>query len=396
MLLAVGRCIDQSGAGEAYLPFLDALRRAASGPDADEVIAHMRRVAPNWLIQLPALLSDGEHEALAIQTRDADAARMRRELAELLAALSARRPLVLIIEDMHWCDASSAAALAQIASDEGPSRLLVIASFRQADVRDPGHVLSKIRGELTVKNLCTELELDVLTEADVGRYLKGRFEDVCSQELASAVYRRTEGHPLFMVTLANQFAAVDRLTPGAILGIAAPSDLVTFIELRLADLDPAEREVLEAASVAGTAFSTAEVEAAIEITEIRSSIERLCEGLCRRGEFLEDAGPATWPDGTLAGCYAFRHALYAEIIQATIGKARLARMHHGIGERLERGHENRTATIAAKLMHHFERAFDIPRAITPLIEAANTDVARHAHAEAAAPSKARPRSSRGH
>jgi len=383
--IVIGRCMDQSGAGEAYLPFLDALRRMASGPDADEVIAQMRRIAPSWLLLFPALITEGDREALVAETRDTDAARMRRELADLLTALSARRPFVLIIEDMHWCDASSAAALSFLGRDASFGRLLVIASFRRADILDPKHALSKIRGELRVRNLCTELELGALTEIEVGAYLAGRLKGRCSQDLAGAIYRRTKGHPLFMSTLVDQLKSdVGGLSPEALLDSTVPSDLATFIELRLADLDLNEREVLEMASVVGEIFSTAEINAAIEQDADHPSVDRLCERIARRGELLDDADPTRWPDGTLTDCYRFRHTLYAEVIRGTIGKARRARLHQRIGERLERGYEGETPIIAAKLAHHFEQAHDIPRAVAYLIEAANRDLARHAHSEAAA------------
>ncbi len=383
--IVVGRCIDQSGAGETYLPFLDALRCMTSDVDGPDVVAMMRRVAPSWLLQFPALISDDDRDALSAQTRDADTRRMRRELVNLLFAFSAEKPFVLVIEDMHWCDPSSAAALAFLARDKGRGRLLVIASFRRADVMEPGHVLSKVRGELKVRNLCTELELGPLAKADVGAYLANRPESRSSKELANIIYRRTEGHPLFMVTLANHLAAsVDTPSPEAMIEEKVPSDLTTFIELRLADLDPAERRLLEAASVAGDVFSAAEVETAVEAIEGQSSIERLCETISRRDEFLEDADPARWPDGTLTGRYAFRHSLYAEVIRKTLSNARRARLHQKIGERLELGHKGETSRIAAVLANHFEQAQDIPRTVAYLIETANNDVARHAHDEATA------------
>jgi len=70
--IAVGRCHDQSGNVEAYLPFLDALRHMINSADGPEVLAQMRRVAPNWLLQFPALISDDDRDALSAQTRDVD------------------------------------------------------------------------------------------------------------------------------------------------------------------------------------------------------------------------------------------------------------------------------------------------------------------------------------
>jgi len=198
---------------------------------------------------------------------------------------------------------------------------------------EPGHVLSKIRGELKVRNLCTELELGLLPKHDVSDYVFGRLASLYNDELASAIYSRTEGHPLFMAMLADQLAAGGAgLSPEAMLDGTVPSDLATFIELRLADLGAAERRLLEAASVAGITFSAAEIETAVDGIDGQPAIERLTESLCRRAEFLEEAEPARWPDGTLTGCYHFRHALYAEVIRKTISHVRRMRLHRSIGD----------------------------------------------------------------
>lgn len=381
--IVVGRCLDQTGNVEAYSPFLDAIGRMVSGPDASEVLTAMRSVARSWLLQFPALISESERTALNAFARDVDAQRFRRELVDLLLALSADRPLVLVIEDMHWCDASSAAALAFLAHDEGRGRLLVVATFRRPDAVASGHVLSKIRGELRARGLCVELELGSLTVADVAGYVSERLGNLASEELASSIYRRTGGHSLFMATVVTQLAARgEEASPEALLASTIPAELQAFIELRLADLDATERRLLEAASIAGLTFSAAEVEVVVEGVEGQSAIEDLCVRLCRRGDFLEEAEPAKWPDGTLTGCYTFRHALFSEVTRGTLSNVFRARLHQRIGERLERGHEGETSTIAALLAYHFSEARDTPRAVTYLIEAAKVEVVRNAPFEA--------------
>lgn len=383
--VVIGKCLDQSGAGETYLPFIDALRRLASGVDAAHVLSTMRRVAPGWLMQFPAFIGDDERDALRAETIGVDAARMRRELSDLLFELSVDTPMILVIEDMHWCDASSAAALAFLASGKGRGRLLVVVSFRSTDVLEAGHVLSKIRGELRVKNLCTELELTTLTNTDVDRYLARRLEKLSSDELTRAIMDRTEGHPLFVEALVNRLASEsDGLSLVAILDGSVPSNLETFIKLRLAEFEPGERRLLEAASVVGSVFSTAAIEAAIIDTDGEASIDQSCDRLCRRGDFLEDAQPCRWPDGTLTGRYAFRHSLFAEVIRTSIGKARWALLHQRVGERLELGYRDQTAEVAATLAHHFEQSHDIARAVNYIAEAANTASGRHAAIEAVA------------
>jgi hypothetical protein len=97
-----GQCIDHYGAGEAYLPILEALARLCRGVEADYLVTLLRQYAPSWLVQMPGLLSPAERETLGRSTSGVTQARMRWELAEALEVLTARRPLVLVVEDLFW------------------------------------------------------------------------------------------------------------------------------------------------------------------------------------------------------------------------------------------------------------------------------------------------------
>src|SRR5207244_3121055 len=97
-----------------------------------------------------------------------------------------------------------------------------------------------------------------------------------------------------------------------------------------------EQQVLEVASVAGTEFAVAAVAAALK-QEI-DAIEDVCEGVAWQGHFLEEKGIAEWPDGTVSGRYAFRHALYRNVLYERIAEARRVRLHRVIGERIEAGY----------------------------------------------------------
>jgi hypothetical protein len=98
--IARGQAIEQYGAGEAYLPLLEALGRLGREPGGQSLVHHLRRCAPTWLAQLPSLLEPSEHEALVARSRDSTRERMLRELADLLEAATAERALVLALEDL--------------------------------------------------------------------------------------------------------------------------------------------------------------------------------------------------------------------------------------------------------------------------------------------------------
>ena len=126
-------------------------------------------------------------------------------------------------------------------------------------------------------------------------------------------------------------------------------------------LSRAEQRLLEAASVAGLEFSSAEVAAAIEREEVNT--EDQCEDLARRQQFLRPAGMNEWPDGMVAARYGFRHAVYQALWQERVKAGRWRRYHQLIGERKERGYGNRADEIAAELALHFEQGRDYHRAV---------------------------------
>src|SRR6185369_15944089 len=99
-----GQCVEQYGAGEAYLPVLEALGRLGRAPGGERMVELLKRYAPTWLLQLPALLHDADVDAVHRRTQGATRERMLRELPEALEAIAAEAPLVLVLEDLHWSD----------------------------------------------------------------------------------------------------------------------------------------------------------------------------------------------------------------------------------------------------------------------------------------------------
>lgn len=114
------------------------------------------------------------------------------------------------------------------------------------------------------------------------------------------------------------------------------------------------------------------------------AIEELCGRLVRRGQFLEERGLTTWPDGTVSGSYGFRHALYQEVLYQRLSASRRVRVHKAIGERLENGYGERAQEIAAELAMHFERGQEQEqeRAVHYLQQAGENALRRYAYPEA--------------
>src|SRR5580765_761293 len=170
-----GQCVEQYGASEAYLPVLEALGRMGREPLGAALVQILKQYAPTWLAQLPALLTDEELGAVQRRAQGTTRERMLRELIEALDALTVEAPLVLVLEDLHWSDAATIDLLGMLARRRDPARLLVLGTYRPADVASAAHPLKAVKQELQVHGYCQELHLDFLSLSAVERYLSRRF-----------------------------------------------------------------------------------------------------------------------------------------------------------------------------------------------------------------------------
>src|SRR5262249_47527277 len=201
---------------------------------------------------------------------------------------------------------------------------------------------------------CVELPLELLAEDDVAEYLSHRLgTERVPEGLAHTLHRRTDGNPLFMVTLLDDYLAHGGQTgPGPSRdGELMPDDgevpdtIQQTIARQIARRSSAARTVLEAASVAGMEFSVAAVAAGLALEP--EAVEAVCEEIARERHFLREAGVAEWHDGTVSGRFAFRHILYQQVLYQQITPAPRLQMHRVIGEPGEAGHGERAGRGAA-------------------------------------------------
>src|SRR5581483_3154131 len=147
-LVTVGQCVEHRGPGEPYLPVLDALGALARQPHGRELVPLLARQAPTWLGQLPWLLGDDELEAVHRRLVGATRERMHREMLEALDAVASDRTLVLVLEDLHWCDPSTVDLLDALARRRGPARLLVVGTYRRSEAAAHEHPVYRLAREL--------------------------------------------------------------------------------------------------------------------------------------------------------------------------------------------------------------------------------------------------------
>ena len=383
MWFGYGQCLEHLGQGEAYLPVLEALGRLCREPGGEDLTGFLARCAPTWLVQMPWLLNDADLQRLQQRVLGATRERMLRELVESVETLTAGKPLLLVLEDLHWADYSTVDLIGYLARRREPARLLIVGTYRPADIQVHGHPLRAVMQELRAHRLCQELPLDSLDEHSIEEYLGSRFPSAAVPAgLSRLLHRRTEGNPLFLTNV------VDHWLPRGLfeksleeLSLDLPDTVTALLDRQLAMLSPDEDAILEAASVAGREWAVATVAAALDRTE--EDLEPFCDGLARRGLFLNACGRANWPDGTVSARYAFVHDLHRETLYSRIPPRRKSRLHVRIGARLEAGYGAQARDMAAELAVHFVQGNDVPNAVRYLRYAAEHALARSAHREAA-------------
>ena len=386
-----GQCVEQHGAGEPYLPVLEALGRIGRSPDGEQLVTILRQAAPTWLVQMPALLTAEELATLQRQVAGATRERMLREMVEAIEVLTVQHPLVLWFEDLHWADASTVDWLAAVAQQAVSARLLVIGTYRPSDLSLRNHPLRAVKQELVAKGQCEELLLPFLSADDVTRYLTQRYTaHHFPPELGAAIHRRTDGNPLFVVNMVEYLAAQGVIaevnghwrlqSPVAEVARGVPDSLRQLIEKHIERLSEEDQRLLEVASVVGVTFAAASVAAGLQIEA--EAVDQQCETLARTGHFLRSQGIEEWPDGTVGGQYSFLHALYQQGLYERVTEARRVRIHRRIGEQKATAYGERAREIASELAVHFEAGREYPKAVQYHRQAGEA-VARHnAHQEA--------------
>ena len=385
-----GQCVEQYGASEPYLPVLEALGRMGRERGRDGLIGILRQHAPTWLVQLPGLLDDEALQAVQRRAHGTTRERMQRELIEALDALGTETPVVLLLEDLHWSDETTIDLLAMFARRRDPARVLVLGTYRPADVADGGHPLRALTQELRPHGRCHEIALDFLGEAAVAQYLARRFGAAFPPGFALVLHENTGGNPLFLVNVVDDLLAQDQLrevagrwqlaTPVDRVGAGLPHTLAQMVEKQIERLTPREQAVLAVGSVVGAEFSAAL--AAVDGIDPREA-ERCCEALARRGQLLRAAGAAAWPDGTVAGRYAFIHAVYRNVLYGRVSIGHRVGLHLRIGMRLEEAHGPHAGDVAGELAMHFEEGRDFARAARYRRQAAETALRHYGYREAA-------------
>jgi tetratricopeptide (TPR) repeat protein len=350
-----------------------------------EVSRVLERWAPSWLAQISAV---ADAEALRGRLPSPTRESMLRELADAMELLTRKSPMVLVLEDLHWSDASTLDLVTYLAERSTPASLLIVATYRPVEAVIRGGGLRRAIRDLIARGRAAEYALEPLTPRDVQRYVEQLFAGAAvDPDLAATMYAKSEGNPLLLIEIVEHLlereilAVVDGqwcLTAGHESLPRSVRELVARDVEALADED---QRILAAASAVGNDFEAISVAAASGLAQ--NAVEDRCARLAEGQQLIRTTGMTSWPDGALGGTYRFRHAVHRDAIYRRLAPTERARLHRAVGGRLEGGWTQGPAAVAAVLASHFEQGGDWQRAVRHHVAAMTAAKGRLADPEVA-------------
>lgn len=333
---AIGRCLQDEGA-PAFWPWQQSLRSLVEKCDANEIREAIGVNGPVMARILPEVgtVIPGVAPALA----PADPGQARFQLFDVIAAflrrLSSIRPLLVLLEDIHWADESSLKLLQFIASGADRERQLIIGTYRDVEL-GRHHPLSGAIAELAKSDRAVRISLSGLEHEEIVEMVRVLGGGEASDGLVGEIESRTEGNPFFI-------AEVIRLAGESADGsweFTVPQGVREVLGHRLNQLDEDTNKILALAAVIGREFQL-------------SLLENAAGGMA--GDVLdaiveaEDAGLVAESAGQV---YAFSHALVRETLYEELSTARRAMLHRKVAVAIEALYKERLEVHLAELAHH--------------------------------------------
>jgi DNA-binding winged helix-turn-helix (wHTH) protein/tetratricopeptide (TPR) repeat protein len=390
MRVARGHAVEGFGSKEPYYPVLEALGQLVRSNVSAPIVETLATHAPTWMIQFRSLIREDQRAALQREILGATRERMVRELCEALELITQTDPVLLVLEDLHWADHSTLDLVSALARRRSPAKLMLVVTYRPADVIVVDSPLKALSHDLTLHRLSHEVVLERLTDGDVAEYLSLVFApEQLPHGLATLIHRHSDGNPLFMTAILDHLeqrgvlAGGDgsrRLTvPLADIDLGVPDTLRQMLEMQLEHLSIADRRLLECASVAGQHFTAWSV-AAMLVRE-PSAVEAKCQALADVQQFVKPSGVRTLPTGALTAEYEFKHALYREVLYRRVYPSERVNFHRRLAEGFEALRSPVEPELAAEIALHFEHARKYEQAVRYLLLAAENATRRHAYRE---------------
>jgi class 3 adenylate cyclase/tetratricopeptide (TPR) repeat protein len=366
-----------------YLPVIDLLKQHCGiepHDDADAVGSKVRRrllaFDPALEPVIPSLLSllDVPVEDVAWQALDPPGRRRQTldGVQRLLLRQSQHQPLLLVVEDLHWIDSESPALLDELVDALPTARILLLVNYRPEYTHTWGG-----------KTYYTQLRIDPLTHVGAEAFLDALLgDDPTIRPLKPPLIERTDGNPFFLEESVRSLVETEVLGGergayrlcGPVEAVRVPATVQAVLAARIDRLPPADKRLLQTASVIGKDVALALLRAVAQMPA-----DALRDGLARlqAAEFLYPVSLFPEPE------YTFKHALTHEVAYGSLLQETRRVLHARIVDAVERLYADRLGEHVERLAHHALRGEEWERAVGYCQQAGRKAASRSALLEAA-------------
>jgi DNA-binding SARP family transcriptional activator len=353
--------------------FVEALAHYLSVAAPDE---WQRRVAPradDLEPVAPGLTRHGGAQPREDGQPESRRYRLFEAVASLLDELAADVPVLLVLDDLHWADDSTAALLRHTLESRPDMRVLVLATQRPSDLAPAGAVAKALQ-RLAQHHVVERLTLSGLPDLDVAQLSRNLTGHELAPELVHAIREEAGGNPFFVQEIVRHLSDSDH--GGGVLSLAradVPDGVREVVDLRLARLGAACVRLLGVAAVIGVEFELAPLEQVsdLEGEDLAAALdEAVAAGLVFEATHGDREG------------FAFSHALVRRTLLERLTRAHQRRIHARVAEALER---SRGDAALLEIAHHLCEAqpvADREHALAYATRAAEQAIAGLAYSEA--------------
>jgi class 3 adenylate cyclase/tetratricopeptide (TPR) repeat protein len=342
-LVLVGECLELTDGELAYAPIVAALRPVLRPGDVLDPLSAAERgeLARLW----PEL---GPAGGSGVDADGSGQARVFALLLGLLMRLGSERPVVFIVEDLHWADRSTRDFLAFLVRSARGGRLLLIVTLRAEELHRE-HPARAFVAELTRVRGVRRFELAPFTPDELAMQVEGILGQRPDPKLVQQLFARTDG---------NAFYTEELLVAGA--GTALPPSLRDLLLVRIERLSPPCRRLLALVATAERVVDERLLAAVEEVPDAMFA-PALREALAQ--QVLVPRG-----DGS---AYAFRHALVREAVYSDLLAGERAKLHRALARTLVRRPDLAVTGIgvAGELAHHWYAAGELGHAFEASVQA---------------------------
>lgn len=340
-----GRC-GEGGGAPPFGPWLEILRSYVGDREAHELVADLG-IGAGDIAELVAELRDALPGLAPPPRLPPEHARFRlfESVVGLLRNASRRRPLTLVLDDLHLVDESSLLLFEFLLREIGPARLLVVATCGRERVGDR-ETLRRILDDLDGRQEVEKIELGGLEVGDVGHFLRDTTRVEWPQTVSDAVWGETDGNPFHLHEVVRLLAEEGRIDAPSRGGssLQLPEGVFGVLARRLSHLSSPCREVLTLASVIGLELDPGLLQPPAGRSE-SGVAEALREALAAR-ILVEGA----------EGRYRFSHELVREAVYRELTESERAAKHRSVGESLELAHAGEPGPWLGEIARHFSKA----------------------------------------